>query len=599
MRQIIKMRKGIFLLIFWIAGRLSILMAAQVTVPSDVAVDTMRLYPQAAAPAGEEGRMYYDSSDHKFKFHDGSGYKALGGGADSKAGAKIMAAYNSVGSQMPAGGACTPSNGSGCTNPKADITCDGVNDGATIRAVLNSMTQGATLYLLEGTYNFSGTLSLQMADSNKSIIGNGPGTILRFASGSPKISLSNTSGISVSQLTIDANDADIDAISLSNSHSCTFDKISVKNKGGIKLVNSSYNRLSQITIDRGIIKLDTSSQNLITRSYIVGRGTGTQDNGILLVDACDYNTISHNYLYQQEDRGIYITSYDPETATHGQGCKYNAIFSNTVVGAGAGCIDEGSIVLRGSSLNRVAYNKMTAGAAAGLFLYSDGSGYPACELNTVIANRIDNCARAGIYLHSAVNNTISDNLLMDNGLGDTTCSNDDSEINVRASSSGNSFNCNSIYNNNPSDISEMIFTTDSSPDNYLAGNYFYVKEPCGNVVDMPENSAAVIWTDQKKLTFEPGSYTISSNTLIPGTTSHLQLSPASNIILSSSAAIAAGQSSGDILVVENISNTYTVTVPNSTTTTLPAGRVLGQYDSLILIWDSVLGKWAEISYSNN
>ncbi len=39
----------------------------------------MNLEPQASAPTGSAGSIYYDSVDTNFKYHDGGGWKDFGG----------------------------------------------------------------------------------------------------------------------------------------------------------------------------------------------------------------------------------------------------------------------------------------------------------------------------------------------------------------------------------------------------------------------------------------------------------------------------------------------------------------------------------------
>ena len=85
-------------------------------------------------------------------------------------------------------------------------------------------------------------------------------------------------------------------------------------------------------------------------------------------------------------------------------------------------------------------------------------------------------------------------------------------------------------------------------------------------------------------------------TISPNTSYHI-LSAASAVTSSTTLAITAGVSVGQILILQGTHDTNTVTIKDSAGTSLAGDATLGVGDTLTLIWSG--SSWVEISRSNN
>jgi len=135
--------------------------------------------------------------------------------------------------------------------------------------------------------------------------------------------------------------------------------------------------------------------------------------------------------------------------------------------------------------------------------------------------------------------------------------------------------------------------------NYLTGNLITTWPAGYNTINdaSPTGTTGTKYFDKAKITLEPGVYnqTIPTTIIPTGPTSHLQFNSINPWTPDNG--IADGKSPGDILILENI-NTGPVTLNDNANMQLgSASRVLGQNDTLTLIWDGT--DWIETGYADN
>lgn len=600
------MKIGIFIIInALILGQRAYLSAAQISVPAEISTESLRLVPQGA-PAQEEGRIYYDNSQNKFYFFDGSAWQVLGVAADSKAASIVVAAYNSRGSTRDGINPCL-GDGSACSNPKADYTCDGLNDGSTINSAITSLgTTGGTIYLLEGNYDNEG-ISFG-AGSHKSLIGMGRSTILKRQSDSiTDIQILAGEHIIISNLTLEGNSDSLhNTIFLVNPATkyCLLDNIWLKRSGNIYMLNDTqWNRVSNIQMDRGMITLHGSSNNMITHNSV------ESNEGIWVRKSeysSGYNIIAHNRV-KNSAMGIHIGGV---SGIYGGKCQFNSISYNHIE-ATASASESAQIDVEGSSYSRVGYNTVinsSAGSGIRIRSYDLGSTVRIPPNSLICGNRISNNYLWGILLEGRYdtngvnddNNIVSDNLLFDNAAVFGSGPSDVTSGEICASASnGNILSGNLLFQEPLAGDAHAGFKFDTSRYNYLSGNYIY--NSTGSIL-IPATNTDIYGTGTERITLVPGNFTgmVEGGTLTPvGPVSFMRLNPAAGITLAS---IAPGKTAGHILVLEGLNDAAAVNIPNNHGPAVlldysSAAIPLYNRDILVLIWDGQ--QWAELSRQNN
>lgn len=558
-----------------------------IIVSGDSLADTLSLADADLPATGSLGEIRYKSTNGKLYAWDGALWRSLS--ANKNVATMIVGVRRS-----PADPALDSLDAS-----RADYICDGTNDQDEINQAITAITNQATnpseqgvIYLLDGTYNITG--SINIADNNISLIGSGRGTVLRVAGGSDTevINISSASGVSgilLSQFTIDGN-----------SQTGSYD--------GILLAGVTNSRISNILIDN------------------------VAEDG-LDIDGCSNNTITGNTILNCDDEGMDIeanTAPDPDVLN-----SNNVISNNIVRSCGGEGIDAGSFIGGVISNNIVIENSGGAdGYYGGIRIAANSSG------NVVSGNTVLNNVKLGIDC-AGYRNVISGNSVNGNGSagGDGTddgisvggsyntvfnnsvFGNDDDGINLSGSS--NLILGNSIYNNTNDGIlvgasnnviSANYISNSSSPrtgikiasgwNNYLTANTITTS------IKIADSGTNTRYTGKEKITLErtsisgtPATLTPAGSTNPPGPTSYIALNPGSSYALNSATAIADGKADGDILILENISAANTVTIPNAANTKLSGAIALGPSDTLTLIWKSdtvaANSNWVQLSFSAN
>ena len=534
----------------------------------------------------EEGDLFYNDADNSLYFYNGTEWQRLGGGEGPKAvGTRIVAACDSLDSTRDGINPCL-CDGSACSNPRADYTCDGVNDQQEINQAIQEIANaglGGSVYLLAGTYNISDVLLDGQTTpginlkSNISLIGEGAGTVLKAVSSSNYnvinahgTSTNHLSGILISQLRIDGNKDNVSGSNFGISFEYVDDskmtKLWVENltSSGMRLENSSCNILSKsFFLKNGSdgIYLFSSQDNIISKSNFSENGYA----GIKL-ESSDNNIIDSNIVYKNDDKGILLNSSSNNIILgnnisytqdwHGLQL-YNSSQFNIVYGNNINNNEKGFLVNLSSSHNLISSNVIT--------LSSSASDY-------------------GIRVYQSDNN-----LLVGNNIYDEETNNASLSI---ANSSEVLIASNLI--NYPGSPEYGIEIDSASSDNYLAGN-----QVIDSSVDGPgkieDEGTNIKYTQKEKMTLEAGQFNISSSPYeLDATTSprsFVKLNPDSDITLT----FKDGKSAGDLLIVENISsNDITINEADSNINLEASTLTLERYETLELIWNGT--KWIEVKY---
>jgi parallel beta-helix repeat protein len=573
---------------------------AMLKAQGDITSDSIILFPQTAKAAtdcneeAEEGTIYYNSYDEHLYYCNGSGWVQFGagGGDDRYVATRIVAASNSLGTTGCPGA---------CTNPRADYTCDGTDDQLKIQEAIDALgTTGGTVYLLEGTYNISGSINLDNVanlpddlgnDSGKAIIGAGAGTVLQVMSGASNVNVINASGVSsifIAQLDIDGNSrtgSDNYGINFNSVTDSKIEKVWVENMygHGIVFTTSSNNLVSDNHISlNGIhgIELFNSNDNVVSDNQIINNnGQSSGGQGIVL-DSSSNNILSRNNIQStlatKHLYGVAFTSSDYNVFSNNSvqssviyGIVLDSSFNNTLISNNIQSNGFAGIVAWGASNNIISGNVIYDHTGYGIKLEDDGSYSASGDNNTVTANIIYNSG-SGITIEYSDNNLIFSNHIK--------------------STSGSNTGIN-ILTGGGSDLSES---------NYLSGNLI---GGAGISIPVNDSGTRTKYTDKTKVTLSPGTYQtlVNNGTLTPDyPTNHLQLNPTANRAFGSATnpTIAAGKTGGDILILENISASYTIQLKDFANVKLKADpRTLGRYDTITFIWNGV--DWVEIAFSNN
>lgn len=598
-----------------IVGQAGSCFAARLTVPAELSTQRLKLTPRSA-PAEEEGRIYYDSTQGQFYYSDGAGWKALGGAADNKACSKIIAAWNSLGSVKPGTSDQCEGDGTACSNSRADYTCDGLNDGSTINSAITSLgANGGIIYLLEGFYD-NNSLDVHSPYKDITIMGQGAATVLKQKSGhSNGINITNTERITVSNLTLDGNNLGSTGAAIfvfgtgtNVASDCLFENIRIVNGGNIILSNARRNIISNVNIDNGLIFLDSASDNIV-KNCNLDSGNGISAAKFSGTNNADYNIITSNRI-KNSSIGINIgadAANNHAGGSHFNTISYNYLESNTL--AQSGTFLNAQIRLDGSSYNRVSCNTIRSspsGHGITVHPFNGFAGTWVPSYNIITGNRITDNLYWGIYVKGGAEagpsgeNIISDNLMFDNAatFGEGPRNDYAGEILIRGSNrnvvSGN------LLFQLPFGFASVGVKFDESSYNYLSGTYIYY--PNDNSILISDNSIENAATGIDGITLEPGSYTgcATGSVLTPiGPVSYMRLDPAGVTTLSG---IASGKAAGDILILENIDDVNAVTIPNNHGPAVLLNNAfdwipLNKRHTLVLIWDGT--RWVQLDWTQN
>jgi hypothetical protein len=134
----------------------------------------------------------------------------------------------------------------------------------------------------------------------------------------------------------------------------------------------------------------------------------------------------------------------------------------------------------------------------------------------------------------------------------------------------------------------------SQSNNYLSGNYINVPASVLSIQDQGLNTR---YTDKAKITLQKAPITSAAayNLTASPPRSYVSFAPVGAATILT---LANGKAAGDLLILENTKAASTITLSEGATVNLgQPSRILGQYDTLWLIWNG--SKWLEVKYVDN
>ncbi len=222
--------------------------------------------------------------------------------------------------------------------------------------------------------------------------------------------LNHTLEIQRSGVTVDGKGHVLDGsgigqgIAIANQTDVTVKNATLRNfRVAVQLDSSSNCSLSGVTVTRNTVGIYLYN-SLITNVHNCNV-TGNLDEGIVLYDGSNYNTIADNLIAQNGNCGITLEA--PNNSWNQTTCDYNNILRNDMPANAAY-----GIILWGSSGCRIEANNVSRSKTG---IYLDGF---TCQNNVLADNLIIGCPVYGLLLAGQVNqNTITENNIGWNGVG--------------------------------------------------------------------------------------------------------------------------------------------------------------------------------------
>ncbi len=519
-----------------------------------------------------KGTLFYRSDKKKFFIFDGENWQKIGGGGIDK----------TIASQIV---------GTASSKCDSDQTCDGTSDQEEIQQAIDDLgnNKGA-VYLLEGTYNLDGSIALNNTsplDSNKSIIGTGAGTMLKDVVGLSSVIRVECSNILFSQFRI---------------------------KG--------FNNITTYIFSGDV---DASHSNIIDTLWFEDIHFGSVElmgsppaHDWIICESYFYNSNQGYSIFSGAERCIYCSNIFQDIPRlpifvwgSGSIVSFNSIRQDISSKKGNLYSGKKSIALGNNVLNNVAGSLNTCS------IFSEDT--------SVVTGNYASLSSRGMYSDLLTFNSLDSNdygvrndakkisifgnLIYESGAitgqGLAICFYPDVFNNPPL---GCLISSNFIYDSAATGNFNYGIYINSGADTYLVGNLIFGSAYYNPTASSPverriyDNGTSTRYTDKLKITLQKGEYTHTGTTIsLSGPASYLRLNPSNNITVKriKKSDNTLNFSPGDILILENAADTYTVSMKQiGGNLRLHANSVdLEKNDTLTLLWD---GKyWIEIGYSNN
>jgi len=343
------------------------------------------------------------------------------------------ASYKIQGSDITSGPVTIIIAASESTNKnRANYVCDGTSDEVEIQQAIDSLTNGGTIRLLEGTFTFSDSVILDDDDSKITIEGSGPGiTTINGALTDAvpyfdfNVSLGETiSHLKISNFTLDASD---------HTDSTVYDSSLIRDKSSGSINYLEISHLKIITdgwYDHAIAIYNDDyglNQHVRIFSNTITKTNGVSFYGILIRKTTYYLWIENNDIYISNDKSNQAYNAIAVYADS----KYFHVNNNTTEVQGMG---HTPIAISSASEGEVTGNYVIAPyypnalSEGGIEVESKSGHGTTTSSNIVVANNVvksnigDNAM--GIYVRhlnastiEPYNITITDNLIVDCDIG--------------------------------------------------------------------------------------------------------------------------------------------------------------------------------------
>ncbi len=566
---------NILFIIFIFCPSLSFSQQDNLCIKGTLQTQTLTIKGSDTLPASPtKGEIYYKTDEDTIYFYDGSQWQKIGEGQDKTVASQIVRTQNS--------------------RYDADKTCDGTDDQQEIQQAINDLgNDKGAVYLLEGEYLVSNAIQLEygagftftpdrIGDSYKSIIGTGAGSILKVNADADfcvfKLYYGRKGCALMSNFQIDGNKASVTGkncgISLGGWYQVGFkysivDNVWIKDltSWGITLVNrlsiytdnyilSGIDCKDALRFGSGSKGLSIFSNNFITpQIHFYGYGGGSMQCDIISLNIFPSGNIDLYGYCAYCSRHILLGNIVPggNIVTRGINprCNHLVVCSNLLSGGGGGINYSGGKSMISNNLIKE-------------------SSFPAINYNgaeLVFSNMISESATGGFWADCGIYVT-APSLISSNYIYDSVCN-------------GGYYYGIIIWH----PFLKNIYIVG----NYIQGNYTHP------IYDRPSST---FYTDKLKLTLEGKPLDISNSTYTLDMTTnprtYFQLNPQVDTTLS----LQDGKSPGDLLILENTSSSYTITISESRNIELEKNTLtLGENDTLMLLWDGT--KWIQTAYADN
>jgi len=560
---------NLFFLLFYFLLSLSFSQQDNLCIKGTLQTQTLTIKGSDTLPASPtKGEIYYKTDEDTIYFYDGSQWQKIGEGQDKTVASQIVRTQNS--------------------RYDADKTCDGTDDQEEINQAINELGSSGKggVYLLEGEYIIN---TLPSGFVNYCIqcghfpgllfSGTGAGTVLKLKDYVSRhwydfIQSFGSSRQIFQNFRVDGNkDNQSNCGKLFNPFSGSilenvwmenFECIGFGNVGDAIITTSFARDFSCCTnvpyfILYGGRFIVSNMVSINIKLRFIGSNYPSMNDMVVTFNIFE-NTDS--ILSAPSQRGIFVgySAYQ---------CGY--LISSTgssliIVGNNLANSTRGHVALINSSKSLINNNSFSNVKCDAIYLQATA------DFNLILGNLITEIIRCGIALKRGIylSSTIDFTLISSNLINDETHKVDNAGIRIESASS-------------------------SSPkNNYLVGNFVIngFKKP------IHDKGINTFYTDKLKLTLEGKPLDISNSTYTLDMTTnprtYFQLNPQVNTTLS----LQDGKSPGDLLILENVSSSHTITISESTNVELEKNTLtLGQNDTLMLLWDGT--KWIQTAHSDN
>ena len=582
---------NLFFLSFYFLLSLSFSQQDNLCIKGTLQTQTLTIKGSDTLPASPtKGEIYYKTDEDTIYFYDGSQWQKIGEGQDKTVASQIVRTQNS--------------------RYDADKTCDGTDDQQEIQQAINDLGDNkGSVYLLEGEYSITDSIKLDckgeqaevpwdgIDDFRKSIIGTGAGTVLKASANIDTVIKAlfyynklweKDSKMLITHLTIDAN----------NKATCGIYWYGWDPRGSFSIIDTTW---IENGINYGIRLLDFNT--IISNNFFYNNAqqysSGHSYPSMIWYECGGKGIISNNILNKTPNDGICVSYW-----WAGRGCEDLIISNNTikdchrffsilinenarnVIINGNNCNNSGEIGIFYSPNHVVSANIVSLGRS--IFIAGSSDSSRILLSNNMVSNSRYGIV-AGIREGLVFGNIVSNPYYSGTANGGISVEGD---LELVAS--------NLIYNEKtPLGGNEYgIYINPNQRKNYFVGNFIIGPTYSGERRVYEDRTVSTFYTDKLKLTLEGKPLDISNSTYTLDMTTnprtYFQLNPQADTTLS----LQDGKSPGDLLILENTSSSYTITISESTNVELEKNTLtLGQNDTLMLLWDGT--KWIQTAYSDN